>query len=201
VTWVSAEEIRDSARLYATSKPACMSVGVALEQSTNSFNTLRAAYNLVALTGNVDVPGGNTFWENPLPGARMKALVARDRVSPEAAARMIGDFPLVDGSSPGHTIWRAIVTGEPYPVRAVLVHGSNPLLTQEDPSGLVEKALRQVEFLVASDMFLTPTAQLADLVLPAATYLEKDDVNLRGAAWRGPGRSRSLHRDLPADGT
>jgi len=185
VTWVPAEAIRDSARLYATSKPACISVGVALEQSTNSFNTLRAAYNLVALTGNVDVPGGNTFWENPLPAARVKALVARDRVAPEATARMIGDFPLVDGSSPGHAIWRAIVTGEPYPVRAVLVHGSNPLLTQEDPSGLVEKALRQVEFLVVSDMFLTPTAQLADLVLPAATYLEKDDVNLRPVTNRG----------------
>jgi len=185
VTWVPADQIRETARVYATTKPACFTLGVAAEQSTNSFSTLRAAYILVALTGNVDVPGGNHFWENPMPGSRMKDLMGRHHISPEVSAKMIGYYPLVDGSSPGYTIWQSIVTGRPYPVRAVLAHGTNPVLTQENPRGLVAEAFKKVEFSVVMDFFLTPTAQLADIVLPAATYLEKNDLNLRTAINRG----------------
>ena len=70
MTWIPADEIRRTARLYATTKPACLTVGVAVEQSTNSFNTLRAAYLLVALTGNVDVPGRQPLLGESSPGGR-----------------------------------------------------------------------------------------------------------------------------------
>ncbi len=67
------------------------------------------------------------------------------------------------------------VTGDPYRLRAMWIVGSNPLLTMTDPLR-TEKALRLLEYVVVSDFFLTPTAQLADLVLPAATWLEQEDV-------------------------
>lgn len=185
ITWVPAEEIRRAARMYAASRPANATVGVAVEQSTNSLDTLRAFYTLVAITGNVDVPGGNHFWENPLPSSRVKELIGRELIPSELKEKMIGGYPLVEGSSPGYSLWQAIATRTPSQIKAVMVHGSNPVLTQENPLGLVTKALKGVEFLVVADYFMTPTAELADIVLPAATFLEKDDVNLRPVLNRG----------------
>ena len=71
--------------------------------------------------------------------------------------------------------WDAVLTGEPYPVKALLLVGTNPLLTSSNPLR-GEEALRKLEFSAAIDMFMTPTTQLADLVLPAASWLEQDDV-------------------------
>jgi len=70
---------------------------------------------------------------------------------------------------------KAILTGEPYPVKAMVVFGSNPLLTWPN-SKLVKEALLKLDFLVVVDLFMTPTAELADYVLPAASWLEIDDV-------------------------
>jgi anaerobic selenocysteine-containing dehydrogenase len=74
------------------------------------------------------------------------------------------------------TFWESVITGEPYRVRGLWILGSNPLVTATQ--GLkIERALKEhLEFTVVSDIFMTPTAQLADLVLPAATWLEQDDV-------------------------
>jgi len=72
--------------------------------------------------------------------------------------------------------WRSVVPGDPYRVRAMWILGSNPLLTHTNSLD-VERALKDfLEFTVVSDMFMTPTAQLADIVLPAACWLETDDV-------------------------
>jgi anaerobic selenocysteine-containing dehydrogenase len=71
--------------------------------------------------------------------------------------------------------WRSIVTGDPYRIRALWIVGANHLVTHTHSLD-VEKALRLLEFTFVSDFFLTPTAQLADIVLPAATWLEQDDI-------------------------
>jgi anaerobic selenocysteine-containing dehydrogenase len=70
-------------------------------------------------------------------------------------------------------VWDAILTGKPYPVKALQLHGSNPVITRANARE-VYKALKQVDFLVVADFFLTPTAELADVILPAATWLELD---------------------------
>ena len=85
-----------------------------------------------------------------------------------------GRYPLCPIVHPP-TFWRSIVTGDPYRVRALWIMGSNPLLNTTQ-SREVETALKSLEYLVVSDLFLTPTAQLADLVLPASMWLEQDDV-------------------------
>ncbi len=85
-----------------------------------------------------------------------------------------GRYPLCPIVHPP-TFWHSIVTGDPYRIRALWVMGSNPLLNTTN-SRQVEKALKSLEYLVVSDLFLTPTAQLADLVLPASMWLEQDDV-------------------------
>lgn len=85
-----------------------------------------------------------------------------------------GRYPVCPITHPP-TFWRSIVTGEPYRIKALWIVGSNPLVTMTH-SLEIEEALRLLEFIVVSDFFLTPTAQYADLFLPAATWLEQDDV-------------------------
>ncbi|MGC8816846.1 MAG: molybdopterin-containing oxidoreductase family protein [Candidatus Hadarchaeum sp.] len=74
-----------------------------------------------------------------------------------------------------HFVMDAIETGNPYPVKAMIVVGTNPLLTMQD-SGRVMGALRKLDFLVTLDLFMTPTAELSDLVLPVACWLERDGI-------------------------
>ena len=181
VTRVSADDIRAAARTYATTKPACIQWGNALDISACNFQTARSLLILRAITGNIDRPGSDVFWVPP-DGVRQRSLYMNLEVpglqflSDEKRARALdgGKYPLCPIVHPP-TFWRSIVSGEPYRLRAMWIVGSNPLLTMTH-SLEVEKALRLLEFTVVSDFFLTPTAQLADLVLPAATWLEQDDV-------------------------
>jgi anaerobic selenocysteine-containing dehydrogenase len=99
-------------------------------------------------------------------------------LSPKQARKAVnaGQFPLKGMPVQPHVFWRSVVSGKPYRVKGLWIMGSNPLLTQTNSLD-IEKSLRDLlDFTVVSDHFLTPTAQLADLVLPSATWLETDDV-------------------------
>jgi len=182
ITWVPENTIRDIARLYASSKPACLLWGNGIDQSPNCFQTARALMILRGLAGNLDVPGGDVFWVPPAgvyqtsPFAAIENILP-ERLAPEVAAKKLGageSIPLNPGVR--HSVfYDAVLTGKPYPMKALLLVGTNPLLTASDPlKG--EAALRKIEFSAAVDLFMTPTAQLADIVLPAASWLEQDDV-------------------------
>jgi anaerobic selenocysteine-containing dehydrogenase len=182
ITWVPASTIVDMARLYATTKPACLLWGNGVDQSVNCFQTARALMILRGITGNIDVPGGDVFWEPPDGLFRSEPFLALentlfDRVPPEVRARALGvegQIPLNPGVRHAG-FWDAALSGKPYPVKALVLVGTNPLLTGTDPLR-GEAALKSLDFSVAIDLFMNPTAQLADIVLPAATWLEQDDV-------------------------
>jgi anaerobic selenocysteine-containing dehydrogenase len=75
-------------------------------------------------------------------------------------------------------LWaRAILTGKPYPIRAQITDGNNQILRDQDSKTVVE-ALKKLEFSVTMDLFMTPSAELSDIVLPALSWLERD--GLRG---------------------
>jgi anaerobic selenocysteine-containing dehydrogenase len=182
ITWIPEQKIIEMARLYATTKPACILWGNGLDQSPNCFQTARALMILRGVTGNIDVPGGDVFWVPPENLYQTSPFLAPEntlleRLTPEAATKRLGygeSVPLNPGVR--HPVfWDAVLTGRPYPIRALLIMGTNPLLTSSDPlKG--EEALKALEFSVAIDLFMTPTAQLTDIVLPAASWLEQDDV-------------------------
>jgi anaerobic selenocysteine-containing dehydrogenase len=181
ITRLSPEQIRSAARTYATTKPACIQWGMALDTSPCSFQTARSLLILRAITGNIDQPGGDVLWVPPEKVRQKSPFLNREVVGahflpPEKRARAInaGKFPLNPMAQPP-AFWRSIIDADPYRIRAFWIVGSNPLLTMTH-SLEIEKALNLVEFIVVSDFFLTPTAQLADLVLPAATWLEQEDV-------------------------
>jgi anaerobic selenocysteine-containing dehydrogenase len=143
----------------------------------------------MGLTGNIDVPGGDVLWVPPR-GIRPKSplidrsVAGEQFLPPEKKARILtgGKYPFAPNCHPP-TFWQSVVTGEPYRVRGIWIVGSNPLVT--GTQGLTtEKALRDhMAYTVVSDLFMTPTAQLADLVLPAAHWLEQDDVVYMHKIW------------------
>ena len=181
VTRVPAAEIRAATRTYATTRPGCIQWGNALDMSACNFQTARSLLILRALTGNVDRPGSDVLWVAP-ENVRQRSLFMNLEVTglqflpPDKAALPVdgNTYPLCPTTHPP-AFWRSIVTGDPYRMKAMWIMGSNPLATMTHSTD-IESALRTLEFTVVSDIFLTPTAQLADIVLPAATWLEQDDV-------------------------
>jgi len=178
ITWVPAELVKKAARLYAQSKPACIQWGVAIEQTINCTDNNRILTDLMAITGNLDVPGGNVFYTSP----KVKTIgefSSHQSLSPEQEKKRLGGniYKLANRIAvlTPKAVWEAIFTGKPYPIKAVLLHGTNPIITRANAKE-VYQALKQVEFLAVTDFFLTPTAELADIVLPAATWLEFDDI-------------------------
>jgi len=184
ITWVPQKDIVEAARFYARSKPAAIHWGVPIDMTPAITPTVQAMANLWCLTGNLDVPGGNVISRYAfdavayaLPGA--KGVIKLE--SAEADLKRIG----ADRYGPLRKfIWRAqtdltleqIFTEDPYPIKGMWLQGCNPVAgIGLDPKKWVE-ALKKLDFVVAVDLFMTPTTQLADVVLPAATFLEKDSI-------------------------
>jgi len=175
ITWVSADKIRAAARLFAQAKPAMMEWGCAIEHTPKCVQTVRAVSMLPAVTGNIDVPGGWVFGMKGL--GRFPSLI--ENLTPEANAKRLGadQFKLLGGEGAdlpaAHipTLLKAMREGKPYPVKAFLVFGNNTLTTYANTS-LVYESLMKLDFMVCADLFMTPTAQLADIVLPAASWPE-----------------------------
>lgn len=182
LTWLSVEQIRQAARLFATTKPSVAHRRVALDQSLNSTQSARAMLALVAITGNLDVPGGNLL-PTPVPGYMSTgAMMGYCKPSAELAQQRLGadEYPLISGPE-GLFLFvhaaianRAMLEGQPYPLKALLVAGGNPVVNEQNTRRTWE-AFKALELLVVSDFFMTPTAELADYVLPATTWLERDD--------------------------
>ena len=175
ITWVPAEKIRAAARLYAQTKPSMMEWGCAIEHTPNCIQTIRAISMLPALTGNIDVPGGWVFGMKGL--GRFPSLI--ENLSPEMNAKRLGAdrFKMLSGEGAdlpaAHipTLLQAMREGVPYPVKAFLVFGNNTLTTFANAREAHE-ALLKLDLLVVADLFMTPTAELADIVLPAASWPE-----------------------------
>ncbi|MCK4733109.1 MAG: molybdopterin-dependent oxidoreductase, partial [Methanophagales archaeon] len=177
ITGVSAETIREIARMYATTKPACISPRNALDQHTNASCAIRTINILMAITGNLDVKGGNIIALPVLMGLNDVSL--SEKLPPEALKKKIGvDRCLISRilhmfpTAATPALWNAIIHGKPYPIKAMFVMAANPVLTCAN-SKVVEEALRKLDFLAVADIFMTPTAELADIVIPACAFLEK----------------------------
>jgi anaerobic selenocysteine-containing dehydrogenase len=179
ITWVPEERIRGLARLYAQIKPACIQMGNAFEHTVNSLQTARALSILKAITGNIGIPGGEVYWK-PLPiidrfdpRLTLQETLPKDKESLRLGSEM-GFLPLYRYAHPPSVI-KAMAEGVPYPVKGAYIQGANPLLTYPNARE-THRAFEALTFLAVADHFMTPTAAMADIVLPAATYLEFDSL-------------------------
>ena len=183
ITWISPEDIRAVSRLYAKSHSAVLYHRVAVEHHSNAIQTLRAFAILIAITGNLDAPGGNIIPHYP------KGFIGRREITypkeiriPKLEKLRIGAerFPLMAGPESfiprvrTPDLVQAILSEKPYPIKAMIAF-NNPVVTTPN-SNLVWNALKKLDFLVVVDFFKTPTAELADIILPSATWLERNDI-------------------------
>ncbi len=180
ITWIPPEKIVESAMMYAKIKPACLEWGLGTSQCTRSTATNQAILHLKAITGNLDIPGGNPFWINP--GVLGRPVFSAYPPGQEKK-RINGGFPfncyeiLPVFATHAPTAWRAVLTEEPYPIKALVGHSSNPLLGHENPGNYILEALKKLEFIVWIDITMTPSNEWADIVLPASTPLERDWIS------------------------
>jgi len=191
ITWIDAETICKAARFYATNKPGIIDWGNGTDHNLNSFQTGRALSILMAITGNIGVPGGEIETagsgfrrgdtessETGMLGYWSAQLELRDKLPADKWQNRVGadlnllrDYRYVLPQS----IVKAITEGDPYPIRAAYVQACNPLSCWSNIQEAY-RALGKLDFLAVSDMFMTPTAALADIVLPSACYLEYDGI-------------------------
>ena len=175
-TWVPPDLIREGARLYARSRPASIQWGNAIEQSSTTFDISRALVCLMAICGNLDVQGGNIKANEPKM-APLGKYVRADLI-PSKPKEMInaahGAIPRLM-TVPPSLFKKAILDDFPYPVRGAYMQGTNPLVAYAQSPQTFD-ALNRLDFLAVADLFMTPTAALADVVLPAATHFEFNDI-------------------------
>jgi len=180
LTWIAEDQIAAAARLYAGTRPACIQWGNALEHNINSVQTARALMILKAVTGNLDAPGGNV--NRVGPAVLRPGDLVQGKSFPDKREKLLGpEFRLATlmGFTPSQLIVKAILSGRPYPIRMMYIQGGNPLLSYANAAETFQ-ALKNLEFLAVAEIFMTPTAQLADIVLPTATNFEFDDIGHYG---------------------
>jgi len=186
ITWIPEDDIVAGARLFAQTRPSIIVQRVAVDQNLNAVQTSRAIYILRSICGNdFDQKGGNLLpADKPIIGEFPHFAQPR-KLPREVKEKLIGaeELPLASGPDAAFgfvhpsLLAKAIATGKPYKVRGLITSGHNPIMSDPDTS-LIEKGLRNLDFSVTLDLFMTPSAELYDMVLPAACWLERE--GLRG---------------------
>lgn len=182
VTGVPGKLIAEAARVYATNKPASIVYSMGITQHTHGTDNAIALANLAMLTGNIGKPSSGV---NPLRGQNnvqgacdMGALPnVYTAYQPVAEPAIRQKFEAAWGCSlpaaPGLTLTEVLQPTHSHEIRAMYIVGENPILSDADANHVTE-ALSNLDFLVVQDIFLTETARLAHVVLPAASFAEKE---------------------------
>ncbi len=181
--WVPAADIVKAARMFATAGASAMYTFIGATMGGNSIASLRLMGFLPALTGKIDLPGNNGFL--PPTGVRMPGYYASslgiddnrdfsDQLSADRLPLLAGPNAITTPYPHPRQVIDAILTGKPYPVRALWTD-CNPVVGLEDTCQTI-KAMKKLDLLIVSDLFESPTAALADYILPLTTHLESDAI-------------------------
>jgi formate dehydrogenase alpha subunit len=183
ITGVPADKIVAAARLYASTKPATILYTLGITEHSHGTDNVIAVANLAMLTGNVGKPSSGV---NPLRGQN-NVQGACDMgclpnvypgyqavTNPAIKKKFESAWGCSLSPKAGLTMTEVFDTGRRKPaIKALYISGENPALTDPDASH-VQEMLANMDFLVVQDIFLTETARLASVVLPGASFAEKD---------------------------
>jgi anaerobic selenocysteine-containing dehydrogenase len=180
MTGIPAETIREVARAIAGAGGAALLSYTGLEYTNSGVQNIRAVMTLWALSGNLDIPGGNLI---KMQDTDFKVNAGR-RIEPPSGVDPVGKsvYPLYHlHRKEAHAMEmpRAILRGDPYPVRAMAVWGASIITGYPDPS-LWRRAFSALDFLLVVDRFPTEDSRYADIILPAATSFEEDSYLITG---------------------
>ena len=182
ITGVPAKDIEAAACMYARSSPASITYAMGITQFTHGTDNVMAVGNLAMLTGNIGKPGAGV---NPLRGQNnvqgscdMGGLptvyTGYQSVSdPAAQAKFAKEWGKVPGLNPGLTLMEMFDAACAGKIKAMYIVGENPMGSDPDIEH-IRKALSSLEFLVVQDIFPTETTALAHVVLPGASFAEKE---------------------------
>lgn len=188
ITGLSQKKIIDLARTYATTKPACIDHGNGLEHAPASNNAVRSIAIMMAITGNLDKPGGDIFFAGGgMP--RPKSVHLKERYTQEWVDKLVGpEFPKqfqpwIEGTSSAYyRIFDNVLTGKPYPIKTIIAPGTQPTVSTRGVKNVLE-ALKRLEFYVVVDVMRTAELDYADIVIPVATMYETDHPFEFGGNW------------------
>ncbi|HEX9270087.1 MAG TPA: molybdopterin-dependent oxidoreductase [Candidatus Limnocylindria bacterium] len=179
ITAVPEARIREAARFMAEHRPVSHHTWNGIMQHTNATQGGRAIAIFYALLGDWDRPGGNV-----LPGAGRTRPVSLSVTAAQSALRLgRAERPLGPQVAPpqnivAYDLYTAVLEGRPYRVRGLVSIGGNTIINTGDPlTG--RRALQQLEFFVQAELFHTPTSKFADVLLPAASFLESELLVVR----------------------
>ena len=175
---VERDQVESAAHMLWETRPVAYYAWSGVEQQTNSTQTARAIALVYALTGSFDAKGGNVLF----PSVPTENVAGEELLSAEQRARALGlpERPL--GPSrweyvTSDEVYRAILEQQPYAVRGLVGFGANLLLAHADVQR-GRAALEALDFYVHADLFMNPTAELADVVLPVATPFEREALKI-----------------------
>ena len=165
ITGVFPATIRELAREFSSRKPAAIRIGYGVDRWYYSDYTARAVANLAVVSGNIGVPGGGISLHDGTYAAPLNLRPFRSPGGREAATLDVV------------SLMKAIEDGDPYPVRLLWLSSSNMFnQTSANRARVLSAIVPKLDFLVVVDHFMTDTAELADVVLPACTIFEKKDL-------------------------
>lgn len=182
ITGIPAADLKKAARLYAEAKRAAIVYCMGITQHRNGTDNVKAIANLAMLCGNIGIEGGGV---NPLRGqnnvqgacdmgALPNVLPGYQSVADPAVRRKFEEaWDTRLPERPGYTATEMMKLAAEGKIKAMYIMGENPLISDPDLHH-VRSALKELDFLVVQDIFFTQTARMADVVLPAATYAEKE---------------------------
>ena len=197
ITGIPKDKIIKAARLYATTKPAALVTSAnTTVHHTNGVQNHRALTVLIGLTGNFDRPGGNHIVPSSYYG-RATGLKHRGQafeqtrpwaeMAPRIGQEQYPAWCKVVSQAQAMVLPHQILSGQPYPIRAVLGFGLNHRMWPG--TDFIKESLRKLDFFVNVDFFLTESAKLADIVLPACSSFERSELLIdatRYAIWTEP---------------
>ncbi len=201
ITGLPVEQIEAFARLYCTTQRSYIRLGYGLTRSRNGATGMHAVACVPAVTGAWQHPGGGAFWH-------ARGVYHWDKTLIEGLDAVDSTTRILDMSRIG-----AVLTGDPSaladggPVRALLVQSTNPMAVAPDLNRVHRGFARDDLFTVVHEQFMTETARMADIVLPATMFMEHDDLYYGGAHGfiqvgpklvEPPGQCRSNHDVLCA---
>jgi formate dehydrogenase alpha subunit len=181
LTGVPKDKIVQAARLYATHKPSAILYSMGITQHSHGTDNVIAVANLAMLTGNIGKPGTGV---NPLRGQNnvqgacdLGALPIvypgyQSVSDPEIRAKFEAAWGVTLSPDPGLAITEMIEQSGKK-IKAAYIMGENPALSEPDASHAL-KRLAKLDFLVVQDIFLSETAELADVILPGTSFAERD---------------------------
>ncbi len=184
ITGVPADTIRDLARRICNAVGACPVMYTGLEYSNSGIQAIRAVHTLFALAGQLDVPGGIGL---AMRDAHFPVNRGCNQENPDLDLAVARDkFPIYSnyrGESHASGLVDAVLKGEPYSIKGLIVHGAS-LLTSWPQTPVWRETLSKLDFLVCIDRQLTADAAYADVVLPATTMFEIDSYMVYGPIFR-----------------